>query len=109
MSASILTEPLTLGVAAGLFLGKLVGVLGTVTLLVKTRLADLPATATWGQMTGVAILCGIGFTMSLFIGLLAFSDPEIQAHIKMGILAGSILSGLIGAGVLLICKRRPAA
>lgn len=109
VTASILTEPLTLGVAAGLFLGKLVGVLGTVVLLVKTRLADLPATATWGQMTGVAILCGIGFTMSLFIGLLAFNDPEIQAHIKMGILAGSILSGVIGAGVLLVCKRRPAA
>ncbi|MBX4865790.1 Na+/H+ antiporter NhaA [Rhizobium bangladeshense] len=106
VSAATLTEPLTLGVAAGLLLGKLVGVLGTVFLLVKTGLADLPARASWGQMTGVAALCGIGFTMSLFIGLLAFDDPTIQDHVKMGILLGSLLSGLVGAALLATFKRR---
>ncbi len=68
-SLAVLPEPLTLGVAAGLFLGKLVSVLGTVAVLVKLDLADLPGQASWGQMTGTALLCGIGFTMSLFIGL----------------------------------------
>ncbi|MBX4872322.1 Na+/H+ antiporter NhaA [Rhizobium bangladeshense] len=106
VSAATLTEPLTLGVAAGLLLGKLVGVLGTVFLLVKLGLADLPAKANWGQMTGVAVLCGIGFTMSLFIGLLAFDDPTIQDHVKMGILLGSLLSGMVGAALLATFKRR---
>ncbi|ABC89405.1 Na+/H+ antiporter protein [Rhizobium etli CFN 42] len=106
VSAATLTEPLTLGVAAGLLLGKLVGVLSTVFLLVKIGLADLPAKASWGQMTGVAALCGIGFTMSLFIGLLAFNDPDVQDHVKMGILLGSLLSGLVGAAMLATFNRR---
>ncbi|MDO3434763.1 Na+/H+ antiporter NhaA [Rhizobium sp. CBN3] len=106
VSAATLTEPLTLGVAAGLLLGKLVGVLTTVFLLVKIGLADLPAKASWGQMTGVAALCGIGFTMSLFIGLLAFNDPDVQDHVKMGILLGSLLSGLVGAAMLATFNRR---
>lgn len=106
VSAATLTEPLTLGVAAGLLLGKLVGVLGTVFLLVKLGLTDLPAKASWGQMTGVAALCGIGFTMSLFIGLLAFNDPDVQDHVKMGILLGSLLSGLVGAAMLATFSRR---
>lgn len=81
LSMSVFEEPLTMGVAAGLLLGKLVGVLGTVVVLVRLGLADLPASASWGQMTGVALLCGIGFTMSLFIGLLAFSDPVVALHL----------------------------
>jgi NhaA family Na+:H+ antiporter len=105
-SMSIFSEPLTMGVATGLLLGKLVGVLGTVALLVKLGLADLPAKASWGQMTGVAALCGIGFTMSLFIGLLAFDDPTIQDHVKMGILLGSVASGIVGAVILGTFKRR---
>lgn len=105
-SLSIFSEPLTMGVATGLLLGKLVGVLGTVAILVKLGLADLPAKASWGQMTGVAALCGIGFTMSLFIGLLAFEDPQIQDNVKMGILLGSVASGLIGAVILSTFKRR---
>jgi Na+:H+ antiporter, NhaA family len=72
--------------------GKLVGVLGSVALLVKTGVADLPAEASWGQITGVALPCGIGFTMSLFIGLLAFDDPVL--HVRSGILAGSLVAGL---------------
>ncbi|CCM75334.1 Na+/H+ antiporter NhaA [Rhizobium mesoamericanum] len=106
-SLDLFAEPLTIGVAAGLMLGKLVGVLGTVALFVKLRLAKLPAMATWGQMTGTALLCGVGFTMSLFIGLLAFDDPAVQDHVKIGILIGSLASGLLGAAVLLIFGRKP--
>ncbi|MEH0293034.1 Na+/H+ antiporter NhaA [Agrobacterium sp. CCNWLW71] len=106
VSMSVVTEPLTMGVAAGLLLGKLVGVLGTVAVLVNFKLAELPAQASWGQMAGVALLCGIGFTMSLFIGLLAFNDPNVQDHVKIGILLGSLTSGLIGAVLLTAFGRR---
>jgi len=105
-SASVLAEPVTIGVAAGLLFGKLAGVLGTVALLVKSGLAQLPARATWPQMTGVSLLCGIGFTMSLFIGLLAFPDASSQDHVKIGILAGSLASGVAGAAVLMASARR---
>nr|WP_295979828.1 Na+/H+ antiporter NhaA [uncultured Agrobacterium sp.] len=106
LSMSVFEEPLTMGVAAGLLLGKLVGVLGTVAVLVRLGLADLPASASWGQMTGVALLCGIGFTMSLFIGLLAFSNPVVQDHVKIGILMGSLVSGILGAVFLTVSGRR---
>lgn len=109
LSMSIFAEPLTIGIAVGLFLGKLVGVLGTVAVLVKLNLAQLPAQASWGQMTGVALLCGIGFTMSLFIGLLAFNDPAVQDRVKIGIMLGSLVSGLLGAGFLMLFGRRDAA
>jgi NhaA family Na+:H+ antiporter len=108
VTPAVLVEPLTLGVAAGLVLGKLVGVLGSVTLLVKTGLADLPAKASWGQTTGVALLCGIGFTMSLFIGLLAFDDPALQDRVKIGILAGSVVAGLCGYTLLRLTGRKVA-
>lgn len=106
VSMSVITEPLTMGVVAGLLLGKLVGVLGTVAVLVNFKLAELPAQASWGEMAGVALLCGIGFTMSLFIGLLAFDDPNVQDHVKIGILLGSLTSGLIGAILLAAFGRR---
>lgn len=108
VTVDVFAEPLTTGVAAGLLLGKLVGVLGTVALLVKLGLADLPAKASWGQMMGTAFLCGIGFTMSLFIGLLAFNDPTVQDHVKIGILMGSVAAGVIGAICLRVFRRRSA-
>ncbi|MNV79715.1 Na(+)/H(+) antiporter NhaA [compost metagenome] len=95
-----------MGVAAGLLFGKLVGVLGTVALLVKLGLADLPARASWGQMMGTAFLCGIGFTMSLFIGLLAFNDPVVQDHVKIGILLGSVVAAILGSICLSVFSRR---
>jgi len=106
ISTEVFHEPLTMGVAAGLLAGKLFGVLGTVAILVKLKFADLPAQASWGQMTGVALLCGIGFTMSLFIGLLAFSDPAVQDHVKIGILLGSVAAGAFGALCIAAFGRR---
>ncbi|MBZ9987510.1 Na+/H+ antiporter NhaA [Mesorhizobium sp. BH1-1-5] len=107
VSFAALVEPLTLGVAAGLVLGKLVGVFGSSALAIRFGLADLPVNAGWLHMLGISLLCGIGFTMSLFIGLLAFaSDPALQDAVKVGILAGSLIAALVGAAVLLMA---PAA
>jgi len=104
-SAATLLSPLSLGVVAGLFLGKQGGVLASVYLAKQARVGALPAGASWRQIYGVAILCGIGFTMSLFIGLLAFSDPEKEAVLKLAVLVGSLLSALAGALVLLTVDR----
>ncbi len=96
--------PVPLGVAAGLFFGKQVGVFGFSWLAIKAGLADLPANASWLQLYGVALLCGIGFTMSLFIGLLAFTGPELQDAVKIGVLGGSLLAGVLGWIVLRIAR-----
>jgi NhaA family Na+:H+ antiporter len=107
LSLDALIEPLTLGVAAGLVVGKLVGVLGSSALAIRLGLADLPAHAGWSHMLGISLLCGIGFTMSLFIGLLAFAgDVALQDAVKVGILAGSFIAAILGAAVLLMA---PAA
>lgn len=100
-----LTAPVTMGVAAGLALGKLVGVFGAVFVLVRSGLASLPAGASWMQVLGTALLCGIGFTMSLFISLLAFDDPLLQDEAKIGILIGSLIAGAAGYCVLRLAKR----
>jgi Na+:H+ antiporter, NhaA family len=105
LSLDALLAPVTLGVAAGLFLGKQIGVFAATYAAVRFRLADCPEDASWMQVYGVSILCGIGFTMSLFIGLLAFPDaPRLQDEVKLGVLAGSLLSGLVGAVVLRVAK-----
>lgn len=106
VTPAVLIEPLSLGVAGGLVLGKLIGVLGAVYLMVRLGLADLPVAASWSQVSGVALLCGIGFTMSLFIGLLAFDDPALQDRVKFGILAGSLVAGIAGYIVLRFAERR---
>jgi Na+:H+ antiporter, NhaA family len=96
-----LLAPLPLGIAAGLFLGKQLGIFGAVWLSVRLGLASRLRGATWLQIWGVAMLCGIGFTMSLFIGALAFpGDPVRAEEAKLGILAGSFLSALGGYFVL---------
>lgn len=107
MSAGVLLEPVTLGVALGLFVGKQLGVFGAAALAVKLRLANLPVAASWPQLYGVALLCGIGFTMSLFIGLLAFPDPTLQDEVKVGVLVGSLVSAILGAALLSVAKREP--
>jgi len=103
--AAAFVDPLTLGVALGLVAGKLVGVFGFAALTIKLRLADMPAHATWMQLLGVALLCGIGFTMSLFVSLLAFADaPALQDEAKLGILGGSLIAGLAGWTILRLQK-----
>ena len=107
-----LISPLGLGIIGGLFLGKQVGVCAAVYLAKQAGVAALPARASWRQIYGVAALCGIGFTMSLFIGLLAFTDPEKEAVLKLAVLVGSLLSALAGALILLTTdpvKAKPAA
>jgi NhaA family Na+:H+ antiporter len=110
LSWAVLLQPLPLGIAAGLFVGKQVGVFLSTWLTVKLNLADCPENASWPQVYGISLLCGIGFTMSLFIGLLAFpTSPELQDAVKVGVLLGSVLSAVVGTGVLLLAKseRRP--
>ncbi len=103
MSWSALLAPVPLGVAAGLFLGKQVGVFGVTWLAIRLRLAEKPARASFAQIYGVSLLAGIGFTMSLFIGMLAFEQSEpLQAAVKIGVLAGSLVSALFGAAVLIL-------
>lgn len=98
---SALLASVPLGIMLGLFVGKQIGVFGFAWIAIWTGLADLPARATWLQLYGISLLCGIGFTMSLFIGLLAFpGSPGFQDQTKIGVLAGSLLAGTIGWLVL---------
>ena len=105
-----LAAPVSLGVLAGLFLGKQLGVFGSVWLAIRAKVAPMPAGATTLHLYGAALLCGIGFTMSLFIAALAF--PGNQALIdqaKIGILAGSLLSAIAGFLVLRLSPIRTEA
>jgi NhaA family Na+:H+ antiporter len=101
LTLAVLLAPIPLGIAGGLFVGKQLGVFGAAWLAVQLRIADLPAGATWPQIYGVAALCGIGFTMSLFIGLLAFpNDAALTNDVRLGVLTGSLMSALVGYLVL---------
>jgi NhaA family Na+:H+ antiporter len=102
LTPAALLLPVPLGIALGLLLGKLIGVFGSSWLAVKAGFARLPDGANWGSMAGIALLCGIGFTMSLFISSLAFEQGEGNAMLidRLGILVGSGLSGLAGYTVL---------
>lgn len=98
------------GIALGLFLGKQVGVFGLCALAIKLKLAEMPRGMTWLSLYGTSCLCGVGFTMSLFIGSLAFesSGVDLMFDERLGILVGSLLSGVLGALVLHISFRAPA-
>lgn len=100
---STLVQSVPLGIAAGLLLGKAVGVFGASWLLVRYAGAQLPAGADWGQFFGVCVLCGVGFTMSLFIGGLAFQGQgaDYETQLKIGVLGGSLLAGVLGSMMLL--------
>jgi NhaA family Na+:H+ antiporter len=89
-------EPVTLGIAAGLFVGKQVGIFGSIWLMIRLKLARMPSGATWIHIYGVALLCGIGFTMSLFIGSLAWQHTNFDAAVRLGVITGSILSAIAG-------------
>ena len=102
------THHVPMGIAVGLLLGKTIGVFGLTWMAVKTGIAALPSGANWGQVLGVAILCGIGFTMSLFVGSLAFEpgSSEYAGMDRMGILTGSLFAALIGYAVTAAASRR---
>ncbi len=106
MTTKMLLDPVTLGVALGLFVGKQVGVFGAVVAAVKLGLTQRPAQAGWWHLYGLSLLCGVGFTMSLFIGLLAFADsPELEAETKIGVLLGSLSCMASGALILLLAPK----
>jgi NhaA family Na+:H+ antiporter len=105
MGAGVLANGVSLGIAAGLFLGKQIGVFGAVFACVRLRLAQLPAGVGWPGIYGAALLAGIGFTMSLFIGTLAWDTPDYAAPLRIGVLAGSLVSGLAGYALLLVAGR----
>lgn len=89
-------DSIPIGIALGLFLGKPIGIFVFSRIAIAWGIADRPEGTTWGQLFGVAILGGIGFTMSLFIGTLAFSDPILAAEVRIGVLVGSLLSATVG-------------
>jgi Na+:H+ antiporter, NhaA family len=97
LTLSKLTEPITLGIIAGLFVGKQVGVFVASMLAIRLGLAAMPEGATAAKLYAIAILTGIGFTMSLFIGTLAFDDEAILKQVRLGVLAASLLSGIVAA------------
>lgn len=101
--------PLVIGIALGLFLGKQVGVFGAAWLASALKIGRRPGGSTWLELYGVSLLCGVGFTMSLFIGVLAFPgavDSPQQIEVKLGVLGGSLLSAALGAAVLGFAGRR---
>ena len=107
VTPAALLEPVTLGITLGLVLGKAVGVFGSAWLMLRSGLAVRPARASMLQLFGVCVLCGIGFTMSLFIGGLAFDGlgAGFQTQLKLGVLAGSLIAGLAGAAILIAASR----
>ncbi|MGK2285275.1 Na+/H+ antiporter NhaA [Pedomonas sp. V897] len=105
LSLAMLLDPIPLGIAAGLFLGKQVGIFGSCWLLIKMKWVRMPYGAGWMSLYGMAILCGVGFTMSLFIGGLAFSTDFYQNEVRLGILTGSLISSLVGLVVLALAPQ----
>jgi Na+:H+ antiporter, NhaA family len=97
-----LFTPISFGIITGLFIGKQLGIFTACWLAVKLKLCQLPKDASWGQLYGVCLLCGVGFTMSLFIGSLAFEDQGLayQTQVKVGVLVGSLFSAFAGALML---------
>jgi NhaA family Na+:H+ antiporter len=106
LSLASLLEPIPLGIAAGLFVGKQLGVFGAVALAVRAGWAQLPSEVSWRALYAASVLTGIGFTMSLFIGTLAFGDSPHQPAMRLGVLLGSILAAVVGAALLAFAGAR---
>ena len=107
LSLNALMEPVPLGILCGLFLGKQIGVFLFSYLSIKFKFAEMPTNSNWAKFYGVGILTGIGFTMSLFIGNLAFvADNQYMDGVKIGVLTGSLLSTLVGYLVLLMVTNK---
>jgi NhaA family Na+:H+ antiporter len=97
-------DPVTLGIVAGLFLGKQLGIFAGAASLILLGIARLPPGASWRQLYAVGVCGGIGFTMSLFIGTLAFQDGHHHPLVQLGVLAGSLLSAALGYALLHFSK-----
>ncbi|MDB4197750.1 Na+/H+ antiporter NhaA [Ascidiaceihabitans sp.] len=106
MTFNDLLAPLPLGIALGLIVGKQVGVFGLTMLMVKTGIAKMPHGATALHIYGISCLAGVGFTMSLFIGGLSFADAEMMNQVRLGVLSGSIVSGILGYTALMMASRQ---
>lgn len=104
-----LLEPVTLGVGLGLLIGKQVGVFSVFLLAIRSGLAPMPSGANWLQLYGVSVLCGIGFTMSLFIGGLSWDDGRFDAPLRMGVLTGSVMAAILGLVVFALALAKQAA
>ena len=105
-------EPVKLGISAGLFVGKQIGIFGVLFVMIRFGLARMPEDANWLQLYGVSLLCGIGFTMSLFIGGLAWEHANFDAPVRLGVISGSILSAVLGFLVFSVAatkKRKPSS
>jgi NhaA family Na+:H+ antiporter len=100
LSLAVVVQPITLGIFLGLFFGKQIGIMAITAIGVATGICTLPKGVSWTQYYGMSLLTGIGFTMSLFIGALAFSDVEHQTSVRLGVIAGSLTSGILGYLVL---------
>ena len=107
LSLSAVLDPVTLGVALGLFFGKQIGVMGSTWIAVRLGIGSTPAGTSWLQFYGLALLTGIGFTMSLFIGTLAFQAPELNDAVRIGVLSGSLVCAVAGYLVLYAAGGRP--
>jgi NhaA family Na+:H+ antiporter len=107
VAPATLLQGIPLGIALGLMVGKMLGVFGLPALLIRSGRMAMPAGASWRQFFGTCALCGIGFTMSLFIGGLAFEelDPGYMTQVKLGVLGGSVLAGIVGTLVLVGARR----
>ena len=107
VSLAELSGPVPLGIVTGLLLGKPLGIFGFSWLAARLRLVQLPTGVSWQQVLGLSFICGIGFTMSLFIGALGFAEaPVLAEQAKMGVILGSALSGVVGVVLLLAFSSR---
>ena len=107
ISFNSLLEPVPLGILCGLFFGKQIGVFLFSFISVKLKFAEMPSNSNWIKLYGVGVLTGIGFTMSLFVGNLAFVDHLNEMDgVKIGVLSGSFLSALVGYSMLLIVSKK---
>ncbi len=108
MKLNLLWDPVTLGIILGLFFGKQIGVMLFTYIGSLLRICKLPSDVSWAQYYGLSIVTGIGFTMSLFIGSLAFTDPEYQTSVRLGVLIASLFAGVLGYLTLRITTKPPS-
>ena len=101
-------DPITIGIVLGLVVGKQIGIVLFSWLAIKSGQASLPAGVTWPQIWAVSCLAGVGFTMSLFVSELAFTDPAMIAEAKIGILLASLMAGVLGYLILTLALKKQA-